>query len=485
MKFKTTKFKIKTTFEQTDKNTVDLTNKKNNSQILPTRNKVNQVPRTIYDSGWIEALSWDGITVPDNADPNARVLVQSGGSSGTTRIDDPYPSQITYRFNQFMDIPEQFLPYVETDILVKSYPTATFLQGEVFNYYSWKDKYTQLKGDSTLLYKGYDPPNNEADEYTTEEINSGITTPSLTSKYFEGEVEYTIGGDNYRIVGKVDRMTAYYNVVYVPEVDDYNYDYFYNCFGFTDLNGSTFRGRGTHLNITWVESPPGNWTQVGTTTKNVLQTVPVDEDTTYMRWFGTKYKNGVQQSGGIHTIVTSGTFGGNATLTSLDVDYLQNNRIFYSDKWARQLLVNTSTRVYINTPSTNDYETAILPYTNLTYEVNPNDFPEDEIGSPPIYTFFEQVIRWIRLDENSDTYRLSFQGNLYYSSPANQASTQDVDIQDETYSQSGSSYSRDSINRGTKEKDIYFSELFPIELKLVVRLINPLRYHDNQKFKIE
>lgn len=478
MKFNTTKFKLNNIFNTIESNKNKLSETNNELSFLPLDSESIKITNIIYDSGWIKALPLIDTIIPPGVDPNASVLASTIGIYGTTKHNSLYPSRIDYSFSQILDISESYLPYVNIDILVKSFPSVEIMKGQYFSDYElWGEDYYILKGDGKILYQGESPPNNNSDSYTTDEINSGITDWDLTSKWFEGEIFYSDGTFDYKMIGKIDYIESYYNVTYIPDADEYNYESF-KAIALNSVSNSSFNGTGTYIKKEWIyNSEAGYWELNTTQTKNTTLTVSYKQNTTTISSFGLRYKNigGEWQliGSGAYYIVNHGDFdtSPNKTIGLVNVDYLQNNRIFYSDKRANLLLVNIGTETFISTPNKSDYQSGTLPYTHLTFEINnSSNYPLSESAFTPQNAFFAKTIRYIKINENS--YKIKVDGSIFYKSPANQPRTQEFDTINETYSQTLTSYIRDAINRGTKNKNIYFPELLPVEVKLLLTAKN-------------
>jgi len=487
MKFNTTKFKINHIYKTTEQNDIDLTSKNSDLSSLPTKQNSIKNTHTLYDSDWIKALPVIDNIVPDIVDYNAYILTYPLGN-GTTVENSLYPACVTYSFSQIVDISENLFPYINIDVLTKTYSDAQFLIPQYFSDYSqWGYNYYVLKGDSTTLYQGESPPNSYSSEYTSDEIDSGVTNWNLTSKWFEGDMFFNDGSNDKKINGKINSLKSYYNVVYVPEVDDYEYETFF-AYALDSVSNSNFTGKGIHVKVTWTYNAGlDEWEKETITTKNTTKSVPYKVDTTAITMYGLLYQLiGGEYTfigGGYYTITQTGTFSPASTNTigTVDVNYLQNNRLFYSTDKAKPLAVNTSTKQFINIPVKSDYETNTLPYTKLYFEINNADtYPLANSVVPSLSTHSSKMVRYIKISENK--YQIKVDGTLCYFSKANRASSEEFDVQDEEYSQVGSTYTRDSENRTTKNKNIYFAELFPIEVKLLITAKNLKNFKKISKY---
>lgn len=484
MRYNTTKGKIKKLFLKSNQEKVDIINKANEKEKILLNNKQFKYLTTLYDSDWQTALAMDGNIAPADDNPNASILVSEPLGDGTTEQEDIYPVRVNYSFTQEMQIAEEDLPFVKVRFLTKSYPELTYTTPlvDLTIHPLSETPYYRLKGDSTVLYQGYYPPRNNyiySNRFHEDDIIAGLSTLSITSKLFEGTLRYTQSGDNYKIENAfIHRILTYYNVSLAGN-GQYNYETF-DVLAIDSLSSTSMTGKGIYTKYEWVESPPSVWTLVTTTTLNITKTVPLREDTTDIYLWGDRYINDISDGTGTFHVTFPGTFGGSASLQVWDFDYENYRRIFYSSNKARLLNINSSTYLYLDLPTKSIYQSGTLPYSELTFEVNPT--PPEAVEDTISTGLHNQNIFWVKLydSEPVPTFRLYFSGYFYYSTLASEEVDQEYDFVDEEYTEVGNTYQRVAENRPTKTETVYYPRQEPIQCRVLVALQNPRSFYENK-----
>jgi hypothetical protein len=180
---------------------------------------------------------------------------------------------------------------------------------------------------------------------------------------------------------------------------------------------------------------------------------------------------------------------GTATLTEWDLNFENKYRLWYSSSRARDFAAFTDNNwTLYNFPTTNDYESGTLPYTNMTYEVNPDPYPIEEYPSWRYVGIDRDVgnqskITWTKLSDADDRYAIRFIGSIPMIAPATKNIGVGLYEVDENYSQTGSTYSRDSENRGTtKQRNRFVVDRQEAYIRVKFVCTNPLYYQEIQKY---
>lgn len=483
MNFNSTKRKIEKTFKRVQDSFNNLGIKLNFSinNAVPTSNV--KGPQVLYDSGWIESLPVIDNIVPEH-DPDVFVLARRSPLFGTTEEDALHSFVVDYVFKLNVDIPEAFLPFLKTTIMVKPAPTVEVIS-QTFNYQTWdRDPSYEIKGDSTLIFQGFDIPTSDTHKLSLEDLNNGASTPSLTSKWYSGEINYTESGDSVVITNAdVTRASSIFN--YSVNGGGENFDSF-NAFAISSLTQFNFRGTGTFIEQRWTFNVgTEEWELTVTVTKNVTKTVTLSGHISKIWVDGTKTVNGGAPSIRLHEVILT-----DVSVTLWDFTYQDFHRIFYSNKLAKVFFTKTFSngawRELDNKPVKDDYQTNTNPYSSITYKINKDPLP-DSIESSDVSVTTNESKSWLKIKENQEisTYSLSQIGWFYCKSPATVLLPQPLEAEDEVYNNIGGSYVLSGENRDDKEKDAYFPALLPVEVKLLITVNAKLLNNQTEHFKLE
>ncbi len=480
--FNTTPNKLSKIYDLLSNSDNQLTQKEKEfiKNLFPTTGS--KYPVVLYDSDWIQSISSDD-TIVDISE-----FIQQNSPKFTAKKGQKLPLTFDYRFSKDIEIPESLLPYIKGEIIYDTQDPKLTAEG-VFSWtpYVYADDFFRIKGDTTLLYQGLTPSKTK---YSQFEINNGDLLSQNTSRWFFGTLKYTIGADSYELrSSSIVSIKTYYNVTSSgagPNFPDWES---FECPAIDAISSSSVTGTGTHIVSTMVESPPSTWTQTFTTTKNSTKTVAMFEDVTHITASGSLYKNGIFQqlypvlnpltvkfAGSLNGKSTLPAFdGGDATLTSFNysqeittidgIDY-DLFKLWYSNKRARWFRFSSFTFLLQNFPQTSDYQTALLPYTKLFVEVNPDDYPEIELDNDGDYEHSLSQQLWSKT--NDTTYRFYKRGSFVLSGEAEKESTTQVNFVDEEYAQSGGTYVRVSENRPDKDVPLYSTKDLSIRAKLII-----------------
>jgi len=506
MKIKTRKHKVKNLlYDPQIKNKLELDRKENIFDKQYINNDLLKVPKILYDSDWVLAEWTEGI-------PTSSVYITADEFSDKEGTE--LPLNINYDFQKEWRIPQEYLPFVKPTIMIDPITPDLKIYGMIprLTYWQWKSNYKQIKGDSTLIYKGYNV-GSQFSTYPQSDITDNNILEDLTSKWYKAEIEWTQNDGIERKI--VDGWITYINIsynfthtVYLGETClNWNYEYF-SVPAFDSLSDNSVNGQGNWGESMWVGSgtPPSHiWTHNSNSEKNVIKTVDIlGTNSTQIFAKGSYYEKeagdwvykGIQEKWAFHGLAYSPPSDNPAfEITRLVITRAENTsgedlfRLWYSDKRARYFSgYDDFSWLLQNTPEDSDYETGTLPYTKLTYEVNPEPYPIEE------YPGWEQ--KGFSIDRVSITnpstwvktslsrYGLKASGTIYATAPAKL--NEQVDTiwwVDEEYNHDGSNYSRDSANRDNdKIRNRFVVE--PQEAKVRFQLVctNPIYYEQVRKY---
>lgn len=468
---------------------VDRKEIKYNEEYLP--HSILKSSNVLYDSEWLLATDYGEIEQDENAEAYIHY-----SDIGTLQKGQEQPIFLEYYFHQEINIPERFLPYIESTLMIKTHPRVKSVgilryQPKVYN----PNPYWKITTDGNLVYQGYEP---YTSYFSQEDIDNGNILEENTSKWVDGEITYTDGGDTYRLVGVLTSVGVIYDTSFVPGASSYDHKHFI-CSTFDSISGGTISGQGDYREGTWVEVSPGFWQLQYTDTqhesnKTVSLTDP--NNTIQFNVLGQKYKNGILQSGSTHTFVTTGDYlGGSAVVTDFGFDYrLDNNnlneyKLHYSSRRLKQLQVNFGSQTLLNFPDINDWNaTDSEPFSTARIEVNPEGYPISQDSTSASYhkgTHYEAFGRIVPKDSTNQKFLYHAEGTLQLSTPASINNGVSIDFVNETYSFGGSIYSKDSDNRDDQILDFWYPSQEVVEFKLKLTLKNPLYVSTIDSMKVD
>lgn len=440
--------------------------------------------KIIYDSDWITTEVLSGTLIDFDINKYSYILSNISPSVSSAIKNAEYPINVNFGCRPIISIPEEYLPFINVDVLTKTSPLVKFhgislIQGQNWN----TTNYYNILGDTQLIYKGQSPASRFFPE---SEITEGNILSPLTSKWLLGTIYFSIDSDNYELrSGRLVSVRAYYDVVPLTGHPGY---YSYKSFetrAIDTLSSSSVTGTGTLLTITASEDEFGNPQTSTVTEKNVTQSTSLFGDFVQILASGTLYKNDVYQQQ--YTIDFPRTINHDGEVSSLsgqsiisyDYEDVGVYKLFFSDKRAREFRFNVSLNTITVYPTTSDYQNGLLPYSQLSVEVNPAGYP------------LEKDYDWFSVSDNNPSFvkinnnkfRLILNGVLHYSAPAIQELFQNFTYIYETYSPSGSTYLYDGVNRPGKQKSVWIAPFYPIEIKIIVSLKTNLNHDTSYQIK--
>jgi hypothetical protein len=445
----------------------------------------NTASRTITETDWIT-------TTP----------ITYAGAKNTT-YNRILPESINFTQNLDVHLDPKFLPYLHSELLIKA-PVNVDLVG-ILSYIGelYEQDYCEVYGNGNLIYKGY--PYEIYHEYSQADLDAGMFQEDYTKKVYSGSIEYSYGGDDYLVQGRVVQI----------EMFDYlgtgcgggDYDYFYvsidpgyigsnNYAKFHDLQSVITDMTGILYHVTFDTNP--------TPPPTCIMTVPtVSESPKRLSWSFTggnvdsyriklktavKYKKiggvWVWQANGDFTIDSSAvtittqtfTFVGYWLFYSNDTRYLFGIRnktpLSYEGIYRRKELYNLPVdpyRVWSNISFLRNPtgHPTIIPYNGLAIPINQ-----------------QSVIRLFKTtDSVKDYYRINMKGTFILSALSSVKTTQQVPVYNDTYYQSGSTYV--ALESHTlKDINSYTPANLPIEYKIRLTLSNPYEFSTRENYEL-
>ncbi|GAG76141.1 unnamed protein product, partial [marine sediment metagenome] len=139
-----------------------------------------------------------------------------------------------------------------------------------------------------------------------------------------------------------------------------------------------------------------------------------------------------------------------------------------------------------NIPTTSDYETGVLTYGIIYYKINPTPLPEI-VNTKSLLIQTDGKI-WTKIKENQGltTYRLNQIGVFPALSFANVEATQTFPFQDEKWKDTGgNTYVFQGEDRDDISKNVYYPELLPVQVKLLITLDPSLIINETKNISVK
>jgi hypothetical protein len=413
------------------------------------------------------------------------------------------PEAVTFNQNLTFNADKKFLPFLQPEVIIKSGENIN-LQGLLsYIYQGYEQDYCEVYGDGNLIYKGY--PYEIYHEYSQADLDAGMFQEDYTKKVYSCSIEYSYGGDDYLVQGRVVQI----------EMFDYlgtgcgggDYDYFYvsidpgyvgsnNYAKFHDLQPiiTDMTGILYHVTFDTNPSPP----------PSCLMTTPtISESPKRLSWSFTggnvdsyriklksasKYKKvageWVSQGYGEYTIDSSAV-----TITTQSFTFV-GYWLFYSDDTRYLFGIRNKTPLsYEGIYRRKElYNLPVDPYrvwSNITFLRNNDEHPiVVSVDSLAMSDKQQAIIKLFKTtDVTKDLYRMNVKGTFILSALSSVKTTQQVPVYNDTYSQSGSSYVA-SESHTLKDIVYYAPANLPVQYKIRLMLINPYESSDRQNYEI-
>jgi hypothetical protein len=451
--------KIQKNYKDNENQKNELDNKKSNVQISNNKD-IFKYSKVLFDSGWT---------------PLTTIVLESGVTESYKNGEAPVGINLV--FIEDINIPQEFLNYVDISISVKSKPDLTFVGTNRYIEYDYDDPYYLIEGDSELIFKGTTP---FQQLFHSNLVTNGNILESHTSKWFQGTLEYTDSGHSYRIESAyVKSIKTYYNVSTKPGAPGADWTSLdSSCID--NLFASSLTGQGTKVFSEMIFS--GSWSRVTTTTKRFQGTVPLFEDITIMTVEGFIYIDDVYDSYGDITAKFPGSLNsessvpsgdkGTAVLVSFDLPWSNYYKLWYSTKRTRQFwMLSGGYYTLSNLPTTTDYPVGeTLPYTQIRIQINPEGYPTESIDDIE-YNYSRYNYVWSKVTDEKFKFHLN--GLLVSTKKITNAVENPERWANETYSSNGTTYDFDGENREDKITYFYFPENTDEEVRLCLSLNMP------------
>ena len=480
MNFNSKRNKLKLNYDLSEQNKNVLLSKENKLKTALPHNQNFKNVQVLYDSDWITPVTYSETIIGE--EPAYFIY-----SSNTAKKEQQTPFQLFYSFYQNFDISEKYLPFIKPILLTNQFSNIQVEGVMPFQKYEYGNDYYKIYGDLVKIYEGNRPDITLLSE--TRRIAEEFDT-NLASKWYYGTLKYSIGSDQYEMRnGYIDTVQTYYDVEPLAGHPGY---YSYKRFtapAIDLISSSSVTGTGTLLVVTAYEDEEGDPHTSGVSTKNYTLTAPLFENTTVFGVSGSLYKNDIFQQFYLntnpHAVSFEGDFGGSSILVSFSYAWqepFQFWKLFYSNKRAKAFRFNSGLGELYNLPSTTDYQTETLPYTNLFVDENPTDYPIIELENSTHYNNGYNSDIWTQIADNKFTFRIK--GMVVLSAPANIESFTSVETIDESYSKVGDTYLRDSENRDDKDLPLYKPDGAGIKIRLLLCYCNFFENNSVQNYKV-
>ena len=493
-KFSTSKKKIETIWNTYTSIENELNLKENEIRKFFTERYKFKQQKNLYDSDWIAKTP--------TASASVRNVTPAKALSETVALDEEID----------ITIPDYMLPFVNISLMTKTIPEVQAMGLFEYVQEGWETDYIEAYGNGTnLIYKGF--PRSTYYEYDQDDLDDGRFQENYTKKVYRGTIEYTSGGDEYKIHGTVIRIEMYDNLN--TGCGSQNYDYFdvyidpgytgsKNYAKFHDLTSdyADMTGILYHFTFSTNPSPP----------PSCEQNYPVVQETDKrLKWYftgsnvdhyriklidGIKYK----KIGGSWVYQSSGTFSidsDTVTITSRTFTFV-GYWIFYSpDTYYLFGTEDSSPPTYEGVDK--KIELANLPedpnryWNTITFKRNPEPRPEKTEAT--VSAIGKKQILFFKISKSTETetkYRLFINGTIVLSAlssiknppPAQKTSGDDRQVVEysDTYSKSGSSYTP-SESHTLKIRNYWGTAKEDMEYRIKVDLINPLYWKEIRKYK--
>lgn len=500
--FENTPHKIRTTYEKIEKDQKDLIQKENDlSKIFKSKNYIKN-NNLIYDSG--------EITIQPTFD-----LATRHTHKGTI-----LPGYIVYNFRGEVEMPSTMLPFLDFETRFRVTPDRTLTSMPVYYTDQWELTFYELKGDGQQIWTGITPPTAPYQKVQQSQIDLGNVLQSHTQHAWKASVEWTQSGNQYRMLNV--QLVGFESVHYDESSGcDSNTNFniingslFYDStmtlpYGkFVNITGNTITLRGQRNFIEYTD-PGGGCTSSSTLTEDVEHTFDSSELTLYMygvrqRFNGSNWVNDPNSLPAIRTAPagTITSFSGESTGDFYAYWDSQKRFLFY-------IFTNTTPGIHFgepvlgNLPVTFAYPDTLLPYTTISFKVNPDPYPVElskrvvQRDDSSTYIRGEQpnILQnngnkpvYFRISKSQEVEK--YQVYLSYSS-AILASANTVQSNtlprfwNDTYTQSGTTYTVATTDHATKDRFLYHPSSDDMFTQVRIMLKNPFYWKETKKFRTE
>jgi len=445
MKFTTSKNKLKKTWLTIGDITTDLSQKSNNFFHWFALPKFQKTNIELYDSGWTPLTSI--ATNEVNAVKNT-----------------PMPSYVDYDFEQDINIPDGFFPFIKTHLQFKKVGTTEAEMLTEFSTSFWKGNFYRSKGDNKLIYQGYNTLTANG-LYGQTELDDGAFLESNIKKIWETEIFYTVGGTDFKAVGSIIKIKNRYST---------SPDRFYVCSphpSFSQFDRDTYFKSVADTTITANVVDPN----LSTYSEQDIDIKNSETDTTVSGKIFEDQAGTWVQTGIIDTIdgddISSATITFNEDLPHSGSDY-SGYILFWSDttQWLFGIDGNDEPA---NLPDITALPLS-LPYTSITWKFNPSGHPFVVDGGDDFFSGTKSITY---AKNKTDNYKVRMRGKMYLLQPATvEAISTIFDIFNDVYTVVGNTYEKTTENHSDTTKISYKSGTIDVEVRCKYIFHNPLQF---------
>lgn len=493
-KFNTTKQKLRKVWENIFKNSNDLKNLDNNSQ-------VNFFPKLSSNQ-----ISKNIIQIADT-DITPAILGNPDISIKTINRGTLLPIEYLYEFAIDLNLTENFLPFIKIVTEAKTVPNTEIALGKKITVNEYSNDTILIKGDDSLLFQGNPNKINVSQSRTntllsffnSDELTTFKVPLSLTKKVFKATIEWNDGTNTWKIEGPMLRFVAIYDV---GTGCDGNIDRdVYDCLSFKDtffaseradneflnFSSSTFSIKAQFLERRWVASPTCG--EDVTITDGITKTASFSGTSEYqITVLGALYKkvsgNFILQGNNqvktiesnFHTILSKafediGFRAYYSTLTQAILSVIDTGQDGSFDKFELNDLPNEA-------------EGQTLPYTSFDFLRNPDPFPNEITTENKIINTNKIYKNFLKI--NDSKYKLILKGQFLSMAPAiiNDPNTIEFPVYNDTYTITTGQYEATTVNHSISSKITYVPEQQDATVRIRVYLQNPLYWKEQKQYDL-
>lgn len=506
--FEDTPHKIRNTFEKIQKDEEALIQKENDlSKIFLSKNYIKH-NNEIFDTGEI-------VTTP---------IVDF--QTHHTQKGEILPAHMSYTFLGDVQMPKEMLPFLDFETRYKVPPNLKLATTTVYQTDDWDSDFYRIMGDSEKIWEGNLPPTAPYQKVQQWQIDTGKVDVSHTQPAWNCSIEWTVTGTQYRMLnvqlvgfvsGQFDtslgcggnqNFSAMSGSLFYDSTMAFPYG------NFVDITGSTLSVRGQKQTVTWID-PGSGCASNSVLTQDFAKTFDVSDLTLSMygirqRKSGAVWVNDPANGFGQPILGIRSTAAG--TITSFSATPAEDFYAYWdSDKrFLFYIFPNTlpgptfGDPVLGNLPITLGYPDMLLPYTNITFKVNPDDYParlsERIIARADGTTYVRGETQNIMGDSSykpmyfrtsaSNDVKETYRVRVYFSGQVLAPSNTTIDNRNprfwnDIYTQSGSTYAISTTDHQRKDKFIYQPASTNIWTRVRVMLKNPFYWKETKKFDKE
>lgn len=484
--FNKTKNKLSKIWDKVNNNTLYLKNFLFPSNNITGQQEYFKNPFILYDSEWIA----DSVNFNTESD-----------------IKNEFrPGSISYDINQELEIPERFLPFIEPVILTKGTPDVKFISDLTVKSTSYNSDFYEIKGDGELIYQGIEFTTNAL--FPQSSLDEGRFLESHTKKLWEMTLEYTDGGEFFRIKGTVGRIILEkdqgtgcngnsQNDTYEIDADEIfgSYDNEHRFINFTSISDTSIDIEfiGDLFEERWVFNDP-NCDFESTVFNSIHETknIPNDADNFYSIRFGIDaIKYTLDEPNG--SIIDSESFGLDTfinttvdTVTKINTEFLGYKLYYSTDTIFRAgIITQSGQKILTNLPETSSG----LPYSEITFKRNPVNKPEAVTSDITLALHKNKV--WLKTSKTTDTkdsFNININGTLYVLAKATEEVFITRQVYNDIYTSDGGSpvetYERTTTDHDTKDLPLYIPIDSDIQMRIMLVLKNPLYWNEIKNYII-